>query len=504
MKFLSLDNRILFYLVLGLFVAPIWVVDLPPFIDLPQHMAQVNAFRLLLADDPMFTQMFELNWFTPYYIPHLLLYALSSVLPLLVAAKLLLSVSVFVTPLAVARLLETLDEDWRLAWLTIPSAFSFSLYWGFLSFVVAIPLGIYLLVLTVRYCESPSLSRAVAIGGLSLALFFTHLLALGLCAAIALAYLLGTHYKKPLTLVKLSLPYAVPLPLIITWLLSAQTWETLPQETEIYWDSLLVHLHFMAMAPTGIDLFIPTASFVMGFLFFALPGILGYSLTRKPERWLAIACMLVIFFAFPSGGMDSVFLYIRYGVFLMPVWLLAWQKPINGALRFTWVPLLVIVAVGTFNVIRFDAFDDDTVYFKSIAAQIPPRTRVLSMGHEYMNGKFQGPVLLQFGAYHQAFKDGISDFNFGFYFNQLVRYKLERLPTYNQDIQIRPMLEDWESYSGDDYDYFLVYDPQDISHVLFRGHEDDVELVAQTGRWWLFKNTSRAGQIAMTDVAIEN
>lgn len=499
MKFLSLDNRVLFYLILGLFIAPIWVVELPPFVDLPQHMAQVNAFRLLLQGDAMFTSIFELNWFTPYYIPHLILYALSSVLPLLVAAKLLLSISVAVTPIVVIKLLEALDEDWRLAWLSIPGAFSFSLYWGFLSFVFAIPLGLYLLVTTVRYSDAPSLRSAGVIAVLGLALFFSHLLALGFCAAVALAYLTGAHFKTPLRLIKLSLPFAVPLPLIIGWFLSARTWETLPKESDVFWDTLRAHFHFLAMAPTGIDLFIPTATFVAGALFFAFPAILGFKLTRKPSRWLAVLCVFVIFFVFPSGAMDSVFLYVRYGVFMLPVWLLIWEQPESRQLRFAWFPLLLVVTIGVVNVLRFQAFKEDVAFYEAVATEIPARTRVLSLGHEYMSGKFQGPVFLQFGAYHQALKDGISDFNFAFYFNQLVRYKREKLPPYDQDIQFRPMLVEWDGYDGDAYDYFLLYDVLDLGHVIFRGHTDDVELVKQSGRWWLYKNTAREQRLAQSE-----
>src|SRR5689334_1021209 len=73
---LSLGNRRLFWVVLVLSAAPLWFGQYLPAVDLAQHAAQVAALKQVLAGNEMFTSLFEINWFTPYLLGYLLLYAL--------------------------------------------------------------------------------------------------------------------------------------------------------------------------------------------------------------------------------------------------------------------------------------------------------------------------------------------------------------------------------------------------------------------------------------------
>lgn len=72
---LSLRNERLFLAMLVLTLAPIWIGRYLPLVDLPQHAAQIAALREIWHGNASLTQLFEINWFTPYLFGYLLLYA---------------------------------------------------------------------------------------------------------------------------------------------------------------------------------------------------------------------------------------------------------------------------------------------------------------------------------------------------------------------------------------------------------------------------------------------
>ena len=494
MNFFRIDNRLLFYATLAILVLPVWIADYPPLVDLPQHMAQVNALGLLLGGDPTFTEVFEINWFTPYFLPYVALFLLDTVLPIMIATKLLLSLGIIALPVVTGQLLREIGGDERLRWLSIPSAFSFALYWGFLSFLVTVPIGIWLVCLTVRFSRSPSAKLAAAIVATGIVLFFSHVLVLGISAAVSLAYLLGSHWKTPVHLVRLALPYAAPLPLIVYWLTHTTTNEAYVQNADVYFGNWSDRWIELLTAATGIDLVVPTATVAAGLLFYTLPGILGCRLTRNPARWLAALCAFIVFLGFPAVAFNTHYLYVRFGIFLLPAWLLLWDKPPGKQLRFQALPVVLVAAVATINLLRFEAFNSEARNFAAVAQQVPERARILAVGHGFATSKFRAPVYQHFGAFQQALNDGIADFNFGFFYPQLVRYQADSLPPFDDSFTTRPLILDWQQYGGDNYDYFLLFEQFDMSPIFFRGNTSAVEFVDRRGRWWLYRNVERTSQ----------
>jgi hypothetical protein len=71
---------------------PVWLSTYPPMTDLPQHAAQVALLRNLHNPAFRFSGLFWINWFTPYLLSDLLLYAITSVPGIVTGCKLLVSV----------------------------------------------------------------------------------------------------------------------------------------------------------------------------------------------------------------------------------------------------------------------------------------------------------------------------------------------------------------------------------------------------------------------------
>jgi len=488
MKTVSLANHRLFYFALALTVAPFWLVSYLPMVDLPQHAGQVAALRELLDGNQMFVEEFEVNWFTPYLLAYVLLFGLSFLLPLPLAAKVLVTAAVVAIPLLTGRLLRELDADPRLRWLAIPGAVSFAFYWGFLSFLCAAPVGMLLILQAIRFERAPTPTRAVMLAATSVLLFFSHILVLGVSALAGVAYLAGRNYRRPLRLIGLALPLAVALPLIVVWLVSTMQGEAYVQEAPVQYGALLARIIQMCIQPTGIDKFWPIPSMSIAMVLYLSPLLLGCRITRDPARWLLFLSVSAVFFSFPAYAFRTGFLYERFGVFLLPFWLLLWDR---GEIRRVWadaLPMLTITAVACFNILRFSAFNVETRDFDRVVSAIEDGSRVASVVHIKTSAQFAYPVYFHQAVWYQAIGKGIVDFNFGFFYPQLVRFRPGRQTGVDEQFAWFAFNKDWVSFDGDTYDYFIFHADQDLGEALFREHSASVPLVANSGYWWLYKN----------------
>jgi hypothetical protein len=489
---LSLRNQRMFVAVVVLSIAPLWIGSYLPFVDLPQHAAQIAALRELWRGNQAFTQLFEINWFTPYLLGYLLLAALSAVLPVMIAAKVIVSASIVALPLLTGRLLRVAGADERWQWLAIPGSFSFALYWGFLSFIVAAPLALVFLILTIRFADSPTPRRALGIAAFSIFLFFCHIIVLGFASLVSLGYLAGRHYRDPKTLVLRALPYTAALPLIAAWFAFTYKSETVVQNNQIIYGVVRERLEHLVLQPAGHDGFTSLLSPLITAAVFLLPLLAGCRFSSKPERWLPFVLGLLVFMVAPRYVFSTAYFYQRLGVFLVPLWLLAWESPGARQRRFAEWGAIAVVLLWTFTSIsRFAAFARETESFRTVIAQVPPGQRIASMIYDHRSPYFALPVYMHFPAWYAATQRGISDFNFADFISQMVRYRKDAGPRITEDLAWYPTMLDWQRHGGDSYDYFIVKSPFDISGPIFKQRRGNVELVARSGWWWLYRNVRR-------------
>jgi hypothetical protein len=117
----TLDNGRLFAVAVALSVAPLWFGSMLPLVDMPQHAAQIVALHEMWTGNETFLRVFEINWFTPYLLGYLLLYAIALVVPVNVATQVLATLAVASIPLLTGRLLRVAGADERWKWLAIPA-----------------------------------------------------------------------------------------------------------------------------------------------------------------------------------------------------------------------------------------------------------------------------------------------------------------------------------------------------------------------------------------------
>lgn len=486
---LSIENSRLFAVAVVLSVVPLWFGNYLPSVDLPGHSGVITALQQLSAGNVMFTEAFEADWFTPYLLGYLLIYAIAWVLPVTTAIKLVVSVSIAAMSLLTAVLLRSAGADSRWRWLAIPNSYSYAFYWGFLSYLAALPFALLLLVGTFRFAQRTTMTNALIVASLTLLLFFSHVIVMGFACLCALVYLLGREYKNPRRLLLLCLPYTAPLPLIAAWLIPRLANEAGVADAPVVFGDYLQRLGLLVAQPAGFE-YPSWIAFVVTAVIVALPPMAGAKFTRDPARWLPFAVVLVSFLTIPAFAVDTGFLYERLGVFLVPFWLLAWDSPSSAKRRLEWIAMPIVLIWLFGNTVRFAAFARETQYFDDVVASMEPGRRVAAMIVHNGTPLFRTPVYLHFASWYQTLEAGIVDFNFAD-FQLVLRRKDVVEPRVDEYLAWYPWLFDWRTHGGDHYDYFLVKADGDAAELIFKEQMSSVKLISQSGWWWVYENVDR-------------
>lgn len=154
--------RILFFITVGVGGIVFWLAPHPPMNDLPQHAAQVATLHDLLLGQSPWDRLLRINLFTPYLLGYVLAVGLSFVMPVAAALKVLLTLSFYGFVAAYVALRKHVGGDERLDWLCVPGFFGFAYAYGFFSYLVAAPIGMFLLVTARDYAEQPSARRGTS------------------------------------------------------------------------------------------------------------------------------------------------------------------------------------------------------------------------------------------------------------------------------------------------------------------------------------------------------
>lgn len=494
--FFDLRSPYLFGLALVASVVPLWIPAYLPLVDIPQHAAQVASLHELWSGNGLFLDTFEVNWFTPYLGGYLLLYLVSIALPIVAATKLVVSAAIVALPIITGLLLRELGVDDRLKWLAIPGSYSFALYWGFMVYLVAVPVALIFLLLTIRFERHPTHARALGVAGFSILLFFFHVIALGFGSLIALTYVAARNIGRWRRMLYCALPYTTPIPLIAFWMSGIYDTEASVQNTPIVFAGLRERLVTLFMQLSGLDGFAFLISLAVVAAFVLVPILLGYRLSRRPERWAPLAVGAVTYFLFPSFAQNTAFLYERLAVFLIPLWLLAWDAPPrpHRALAAT-----IIATVGlwlTINTMRFVDFAEESQSFDTVLRAAEPGRRVAGMLLCNSSPRFSNPVYLHFAAWYQAVSAGVADMSFATTHPSMVRYQDMEAARFGEYLAWQPNEFVWNRDGGPSYDYFMVCAGTDASAALFKDRIESVELVTQRGPWWLYRNLDSVSRVA--------
>ncbi|HLF55895.1 MAG TPA: hypothetical protein VI942_03520 [Thermoanaerobaculia bacterium] len=157
--------------------APFWSGRFLPFLDLPQHLALAR-----ILGDPSdavagFEQFFRIDHGpTPYWGYLAPMWALTRILPLELANRILLSLWAIALPVSVARALRAFGRDWRWAAFSLPLIWNSHLFYGFTAMLVSMPIFFWTLALSAEaFAGGAGRARSrVALAVLAIVVFCAH------------------------------------------------------------------------------------------------------------------------------------------------------------------------------------------------------------------------------------------------------------------------------------------------------------------------------------------
>ena len=494
--------RALFVLVVALGGTIFWLAPHPPMVDLPQHAAQVATLHDVLLGASPWASLLRINLFTPYLTGYGLALALSFVMPVTVAIKVLLTLVYYGFVSACIQLRKQFAGDARIDWLFVPSFFGFAYDFGLFTFLVAAPLALLFVLLARQYAELPSIRRGIVLVIADVALFFSHGLLFLFASAIGVAFIVFRRRTLARTSLLL-MPYALPGMLCAIYVLVQAhanfSSSYLPIGVRWLWGA---RWFLFFSAPWGFSanalVFMPA-----GMLMMVAPWLMGLRIRREPASLAPFALTVAVWLCVPSYAANTGLLCERFALFILPFYALMFasadcanatrsDSARRAVLYQTVLALACVLFLGSKanRTLEFAAVSAD---FDRIMATVEPAQRALAINAD--SGSPASGVPNQYdhhALWYQAEHRGFVDFNFAWYPPQILRYRLDQLPAVGpSDIVEQRMFYEtfnWERSRARAYRYFFVRHTAPIRPDLFKNGECQVALLATAGNWSVFEN----------------
>lgn len=494
-------NRIIFLITVLCSGGIFWLADHPPMTDVPQHAGQI-ALLLEGLHGQLDPNVFYVNLFTPYLLGYAMWTLLALITPLGIALKALLTLTLWLFVASSVALRRDLGADERLDWLALPAFFGFSFKWGLLTFIMAAPIGMLFILQSMRYARNPTRSGALGLLLGGTALFFCHGLVFVLCLVMGSLFLL---LKTPRlsALCKAGLPYAALLALTVVYIASAKANTTnnsfdYAMQTRWAWgdQDRLVQL---LLYPWGDE---TSAPWIRAFALVPplCPVLINCRFNRRPEAYIPIASILLIWAFVPDFALKTFLLYERFSLFTLPFFALMLSPALSDTSRKDagetlweriglWVISAIVVACMVINACQFSRFDAESRDFDLAVSKIPEGGRALALIFDKRSDAARNHALYtHYASWYQAEHGGIVDFSFAWFHPQMVRYK--QLPPVKPEFEWHPETLDWEMNRVSDYDYLIVRSLNHQEDAVLEKAPCPPRLAAESGPWRIYAITS--------------
>jgi len=388
--------------------------------------------------------------------------------------------------LAVAGLARRLGHDPWLAPFGLMTAMGLCFYFGFISFMLAMPLAVWSLSLALDHARRPSLRS----GGLLATTLCLMLTAHGIAFVMGFGSVGLLLLRGAGNLMKRLAPLAAAVVLAVTWFAPGPVSQRIGGDAFDLTPLRLVDLPALLVGMGATDHYALT----LGIAVLAVTAwALGGRFSRSPERVLPLAFLLVAYVLFPAMFRGIVLLHTRLPCFLLPLWLLAIEpapeRPsgvtprIRASIAAT---VLVWAAVLGLRLVRYNR---EAAEFHALETELPAGLSMRPLVFDRNTRVFPGvPAYLHYSAYYYVEKGGTQGYSFAMYPLSVVRLRPEVHATMQGGAEWRPDL--FRPEEIDDYDYFLVRSERDRTTELFG--TAPVTLDAHVGSWWGYKRATPA------------
>ena len=190
-------GKIFFILIVGLTIVVILNGSYLPLVDLPQHAAQVAALDELLKGKSTWTNLVELNFNTPYLVGYLSWLGLLQFFDIVLSSRILVILIFLCFIFSAIQLKNTLQSSWLVPWVAIPSFFGFCYEWGFITYLLAISIGILFFIQNIKWSNHPNIKQGLIVSLLGVILFYSHILSyLFFCLLSFIYFIYNVEDKK--------------------------------------------------------------------------------------------------------------------------------------------------------------------------------------------------------------------------------------------------------------------------------------------------------------------
>ncbi|MBV9890826.1 MAG: hypothetical protein JO090_08080, partial [Rhizobacter sp.] len=388
--------------------------------------------------------------------------------------------------------------DPRLDWFALIPFFGLSYKWGFLTFLVAAPIALALVLLSSRYAERPSVARGTAVFGVGLLLLASHGLQFVLGWSVATALLAYRWRRARFSLVAFLPPLLLAVACALYFLASRNVEADFNVPYEYYkkldydWKRLLKIPLFTVGQKEDVYL-LPLVAMLL-----LVPWLYGL----RPSRERAIACVpfavvAAIMLLVPSFAMNTAFLYERFELYFLPTY--AWmfaaspRRDVPGPSRRTlqrtsFAMIAVCCALLGLNAVRAWGFGRESSGLDALIRRLEPYQRALILVFDGDSPAAHNPfIYIQYPAWYQAEREGMVDFNFAWFPPQIVRFRPGHLPPWRPGYEWRPDRFDWKTHRGSDYRYFFVRSHSALPATLFKGAECPPMPIWSGDDWTVFE-----------------
>jgi hypothetical protein len=390
------------------------------------------------------------------------------------ANRLLLTAIGLAMPYATRELLVALGGDERLALFGCAAFWCRPLVIGFLPFMAAVPVTIYVLALVARQCAAPTFRRAALLAAFALLVFYLHLDPFFLIVAVALALNLAPRAGAPEAFGE----RLARLPARLAWLapgaMAACVWLLRAHAS--------AGLAFMGEGPVS---FLSAEQLAAEFPVWAhgiwrshveeVTGAASWGLLlalafhrQRPEpgglrgllvRFVPFACAALLFALVPFRVGVARMLNVRFAVFLLPTLLVVFRPdPGRTTDAILAAVALVTACVAGHAVLQVRGAErDELAGVDALLAKVSPGARLLSLEFSRDSSFTQFPPWTKVGALHRLRGGGVASVSFAEVPHWPIHFRPELQPPQvpGRDLEWHPC-EFRNSFDGPYFDYVLV------------------------------------------------
>lgn len=487
-----------------------FVPRLIPLVDYPQHLALADVARRLSEPGAAEQATHQINYFTYNGLFHILVAKLSRLMPIELAGRLLVALSLALLGGAVLALVRVLKRPPEYAALATPVLFSFAVGWGFVNYALGTALAFATAAFVARSLIKPTattLALTVLFGWLCAMTHVLAMLLLCLFAASLAPEVAFRAVKGPRRLLRAAIRATIALaPLLVGayWCIAVYreqyAWDpvmykdaTLEGTSPPIWQKLLffgswatgVHSDFTDQGLVGLSMAVCVAAVVFGLR------------NRDPKDAPVVLPVVALFVAYlvtPMVFIGTHLIFPRLTQAVVIAAVLAAPKVQGLAFRRVRVAALTVGALAGINLfVHSIVFAIETNDASRVIDDLPEGRRATAVVWGGDSFAFRHGTLVHYAAYYAARKHGDWSFSFARYLSVPVRFRPGGGPAWPA--------KGWEFGPADynprckyarHFDLVMIKAPRgydterEVRDLVFGRDANAVKLASHHGKYWAF------------------